>query len=108
MLQGKLNQIATYWQPGKRDPYGLIEWGAPRLLKVRWQAHQKLIRNKAGVEAVSDAVVYTTEDINLSGRLYLGESTATDPTTLPGSREPQAKSSMVGLDGEIVGWKVWL
>jgi len=33
---------------------------------------------------------------------------ATDPTTLPGSREPQAKSSMVGLDGEIVGWKVWL
>ena len=111
MLHDKLNQVATYWPPGVPDPFGGTTWGEPRVIKVRWQAHQKLIRNKAGVEVVSDAVVYVTEDIDLSGRLYLGESTATDPTDskqITGTREPQAKSSMVGLDGEIVGWRVWL
>lgn len=111
MLLGKLNQIATYWAPGKRDPFGGVSWGKPQIIKVRWQEHQKLIRNKAGLEVVSDAVVYTTEDIDLSGRLYLGKSTATNPTDseqVRGAREPQAKSSMVGLNGEIVGWKVWL
>ncbi len=108
MLQDKLNQVATYWPPGVPDPFGGTSWGKPRLLKVRWQAHQKLIRNREGKEVVSEAIVYTTEELDLDGRICLGESTADDPTTLSGSRAIQAMASMVGLSGEIVGWKYWL
>lgn len=108
MLEGKLNQVATYWAPGKKDPFGGKEWGVPQRIMVRWQDKQKLIRNKEGKEIVSETEIYMRKNINTEGRIARGDYRVSNPAEVSGSREPQAKAEMVGIDGEVVGWKVWL
>lgn len=100
------SQKCTYWAPGVPDGFGGTSWGEPQVLDCRWQAQQKMIRDKEGLEKVSEAVVYLAQEVNLSGRLYLGESA--DLTPPEGAKEPQAIGSAVGLGGEIDHWKVWL
>ena len=99
------SQICTYWPPGKPDGFGGTTEGEPVLLKCRWQDKQQMIRDKEGLERVSQSVVYLPQPIKLDGKLLLGEHVGQPPET---ALEPQAIGNAVGLDGKSVYWKVWL
>lgn len=105
MLRGKLNHDATYWEPSAPTGFGNTGWSGPIHVRVRWQDKQQLVRDKEGREVTSDAVVYLARPINLQGRLQRGVHTG-DPGG--SAREPKAASSMEMLDGQTVGYKVWL
>jgi len=107
-------QKATYWPPDKPGGWGGMAYKSPQEILVRWQDKQQLIRAKDGREVVSQAVIYTKDRVQLEGRLCLGVSTEQKPNSVmddsdrPATFEPLAVSSMVELDGTIVGYKVWV
>lgn len=75
-----LRQIVTYWSPGVPDGFGGITFGAPIQIKGRWEDRTDLFIDPQGKEVRSAARVYVVQDVALRGYLFLGTSTAADPT----------------------------
>ena len=98
-----LNQAATYFPPAGQSGFGDPLFGAPVSVKVRWQDKADLFRDAQGREVVSSAVVYVSQDVEVSGRIGLG--TLTDPANAKEIRQrgtsPSRTASM-----ELV--KLWL
>ena len=72
------NQTATRWTPVTTDIYGNSSYTLSTL-KVRWEDKQIKTTDFRGNEIISNAIVYTGEDIGPGDYLYLGTSTATTP-----------------------------
>lgn len=112
MIEHLLNQTATYWPPGEPTGYGGYTWPVKVEIPVRWQEKMQMVRSKTGEERVSNAEVWTLVDIDLEGRIYRGTTPSPtppmDPAEGPVAYEPIAKQELVGLDGEVIGWKVFL
>lgn len=106
MIEDKLNQVCTYWEPGEEDMFGNPSWSAPQVLACRWEDKQKLIRDKTGEQVVSQSEVWIVVQVRDKGRLVKGESADLLPPS--DSFEPRKIDELVGLDGQRVGWKVWL
>lgn len=77
-----LRQTATYWGSPTPDGLGGYTYAAPVSLSVRWTDRQEVIQNSRGEEVVSRSKVFTSIDVESEGYLYLGTSSATDPTTV--------------------------
>lgn len=110
MIGHALNQAATLWI-GKPSPFGGYEWIERRVIRVRWQDKQQLVRDRQGVERVSSATVYSEVEVPFDARLAKGEHTIADPTDPDAAIEswtPMAREEMVDLSGRTVGWKVFL
>jgi len=86
-LTRNLRQAATYWSPGTPDGFGGTSYGSPTPMKVRWEERGELFLDSAGQESVSHSIVYTRIDVEIGGYLFLGSSTATDPTGVSGALE---------------------
>jgi len=73
---------ATYWTQGMPDGFGGYSWGSPIEYSVRWEDRNEKFIDEEGVEKLSQAVVYTNQDLAVGDYLYKGSSAASDPTTL--------------------------
>lgn len=87
-----LNQTLTYWPPGAVDRYGKPQPGSPVQKPCRWEDRSDQIISKTGQEIVSKSRVFLAEDVDIDGYVYLGVSSASDPTTVSGAQQIQAKS----------------
>jgi len=97
-----LKQKATYWAPGTPDGFGGISFGAPTKVKVHWEDRQDQYFDRGGDVRVSRAVVTIDRPVAIGGYLYLGTTTATDPTSV-GAFEIQqitAKPDLRAVDYE--------
>lgn len=107
MIENKLNQQLTYWEPtGETDIFGNPSWLPPEVLPCRWQDKQQMIRDKTGNQVVSESEVWVMAEINPQGRLFRGVSEELIPPS--GSYEPRKIGELVACGGVIAGWKVWL
>lgn len=79
-----MTQEATYWPPGANDGFGGRGVLTPVPIACRWQDDAQLFRTPEGREAVSRAVVYTSQPVALGGYLLLGRS---DSDVLPPGAE---------------------
>ena len=67
-----MTQRGLYWRPAVADGYGSVLQTGANDIYCRWEDTNELYRDKNGEEAVSKAVVYTNRDVDIGGRLYLG------------------------------------
>ena len=67
-----MNQDATYWPRTGSDMYGAPIFGPATAIKCRWEDKAIQFRDAAGVETVSDAVVYVDRQLAIGGFLVLG------------------------------------
>lgn len=74
-LTKNLNQTVVYWGNPQPDGFGGHSYDDPVEVDARWQHKQELFVNVAGQEVRSAAIVYTDQDVDLDGYLYLGELT---------------------------------
>lgn len=103
-----MNQVATYWAPGANDGFGGLVYGAPVLIKCRWQERVTLVRNAQGREVPSRAVVYVDRKLLPQGMLILGDFVASlDPLAI-GASEILSSGSSPNLRATLELNKVWL
>lgn len=79
------NQIATYWASPVSDGLGGNTYSPPVILKVRWEERQEEFIDSRGETQVSNAVVWTSEEVSIRGCLALGEYSDFDPTKVLGA-----------------------
>lgn len=103
-----MNQEATYWSPGQNDGMGGLVYGAPVLIKCRWQDRVTLVRNAQGREVPSRSVVYADRPLEAQGMLLQGDHlTSLDPLAVRASEILSAGSSP-NLRATQTLHKVWL
>ena len=91
------NQPATYWAKGARDSSGDTTFAAAKAITVRWEERSVVFTNAAGEEARADSMVFVKEDMEEGDFLFLGTSTAADPTTVVAAQEIQGSSKIPQL-----------
>ncbi len=94
-------QTVTYWSPGTNDGFGNVIFGAPVFRKARWEDKVELFRDQSGNEVISTATVYLGVDVANKGYLFLGESTAANPTLVSDAREIRAFRKIPNLKGNL-------
>lgn len=84
LLQGVLNQTATYWPPST----GIDDYGQPILeagveLMCRWEDTQEEFVAPNGEKEISRARVFLEQDVVVGGLLYLGGLDVTGASDFP-------------------------
>ena len=80
-----LNQTITYWSPATINKYGDLAFDTPVTINGRWENSVQLVADSKGREFTSRAKVYLFSDVENEGYLFLGTSSAADPTTVEGA-----------------------
>lgn len=99
MGQRHLHQTLTYWPPSAEDRYGKPVSGTPVQKACRWEDRTDEVQSKTGQQVTSRSRVFLDDDVDIDGYVYLGVSDATDPTTVDGAYEIQAKGRQPDLRG---------
>lgn len=96
---------ATYWAQQAQDGFGGENWLDPVLIDCRWESMSLEVLSVAykaiGEETIDDSVVYTRVPLKEGGYLYLGESAATNPTTVKKAYVIRSTSVVPSLNGRI-------
>jgi len=79
-----LNETITHWAVTDNG-LGGMSYALPVQLRGRWEDKNELFRNVAGEEAVSDAIVYLSQDAAIGDWIFRGASV--DATPPSGARE---------------------
>jgi len=66
-------QTAVYWGTPVADGYGGKDFADPVEISCRWENTTEKIMNSNGEEVVSRAQVFTTQDVDELGYLFLGD-----------------------------------
>lgn len=74
MIANYLNQTATWYKAGKLDMYGAPSYTEQKI-KVRWEFKRRLVRNKEGIEVVSECRVFCQEPVKAGDKLKYGDAT---------------------------------
>ena len=83
MAKRHLRQDVTQWPVTGSDGFGGFTYGAPILLKGRWEDKTVLFLTLENEEVASNAIVYLSIDIAVGDWFGLGDLTATnDPTVI--------------------------
>ena len=76
MLQRKCTQTAVYWGNPQEDGYGGKTWDDPVEIMCRWEEKTQFLgligEDGMGERTISRALVYTLQDVEINGLLYLG------------------------------------
>lgn len=83
-------QCVTYWAPGASDGFGGTNYGTPVAFKGRWEDRQEQFMDTHNQLSLSKAIIYLPKGNvtpEIGGYLFLGESTAADPTQVKGAHE---------------------
>lgn len=99
MITRAYTQTATYWGSPTSDGTGGQSYDAPVELKVRWEERQEEFLTAEGETEVSNAIVWTSQDVDILGYLFLGASVAVDPTRVTGAFRILAVRSIPSLRG---------
>lgn len=97
-----LKQTATYKTPGTPDGYGGVTGQATSTIDCRWVSKFSLIKNEAGEEVVSRAVVITENKLAIGGHLDLTGGEADQEGYI------MAIGSTPSVDGAVFLNKCWL
>lgn len=100
-INRNLRQDITYWPPGSPDGFGGVSYGTPAARLGRWEDKSDLFIDTDGQEVRSIAIVYLKEDVSLQGYLFLGTSTASNPTLINRAFEIRAFSKIPNLQGKL-------
>lgn len=98
-LARNLLQTATLWTRGSVDSYGDPTFAAPVSLLVRWEQKTELFINVRGEERRSNSIVFLDRDVSIGDFLFLGTSTATDPTAVLEAQQVQDFRKIPSLNG---------
>lgn len=90
---------ATYWSRGTPDGFGGYSWSSPTEISVRWESKNEIFKDEQGEDQVSNAIIYTDQDLEIGAYIYKGSSAATDPTTLADSHEIKQVNATPSIDG---------
>lgn len=71
-----MRQDITYWAPTGENEYGAPAYGAPVLLRGRWEDSTQQFRTPQGDEAVSKAIIWVPQDVTIDGYLARGDHLA--------------------------------
>ena len=114
ILKKYCKQIAVYWGAGSVDGFGVVTYGAPIEVFVRWSEKMDLFIDSDGEQKTSRSVVLVLQDTDINGFLYLGslpdlsDSEKVDPNTLSSARKIKAKTEVPNLRVTDQVRKVWL
>lgn len=72
MLIRTFNQTAVYWGKPEEDGSGGKTYANPVEIKCRWEDKQIIVNAADGKEVSSSSQVFTTEDLEEQGYLFLG------------------------------------
>ncbi len=76
-------QECTYWGSPVQGGFGDMVFSSPVKLACRWEDRNEKFVNAQGEEQVSNAIVWTFDQLEVGGYLIRDDYTATsDPTTL--------------------------
>ena len=103
LLNGSLNQTATYWEFLGVDQFGDSIFEAPTTIFVRWEDESRLVSNSKGQERFTKSTVWYDEsyDITVNSFLALGDETTTsDPRPLINAYLVKETKFAVDLSGE--------
>ena len=81
MSAARFPQQITYWA-ATPDGFGGNTFSDPQVIKGRWEDSVEETVDSAGNKIISRAIVYLATDIEVGGYLFLGNSTANDPTLI--------------------------
>lgn len=75
----------TFWAPSVRDEYGKITYAAPLVFKGWWEDRIVDMLGPKGETFVSRSSVHCPDSVPiiLDGWMFLGSSSAPDPTVVP-------------------------
>lgn len=115
LISGAMKQTAVYWASPVASGFGGYTFDDPVEIDVRWEVRQELFIDARGNEVRSSAVVYTGQDVDLGGYMFLGglddlDSTVIDPEDVSTGRvyEIRGFSKSPTIDGTQYVRKVWL
>lgn len=78
LLNRIAKQTAVYWGSPVAGGYGANTYADPVEILIRWEEATEMVLGKDGKEIQSRAQVYTLQDVDEQGYLYLGELTDLD------------------------------
>lgn len=80
VLNRNCKQTAVYWGTPVDDGYGGFTFAEPVEIKVRWEEKSEVFTDDKGQEKLSLALVYSLQDVDKNGYIYLGELADFDST----------------------------
>ena len=83
MLMRSYRQKATYWGVPTSNGVGGESFATPVVLLVRWEDRKEQFTMEDGELAVSNAIVFVKQDVEIGGYLYLGETDEASPHLIP-------------------------
>lgn len=107
-IRSMLNQTATYWAPGGYSVEGAITFSSPVSIPCRWESKREIFIDNLGKEKRSQALVFVDRELQETGYLYLGSSTATDPLSLSGTYEIKATKAVPSISAAETEYSVFL
>ena len=110
LARAAYNMDVTYWAPVGDGSYGSSSgFGAPTILKCRWEDRQDQALSQSGEEFTTAAVVYVPVPVEIGGFLSLGDKlAATDPTMLSDAHEIKGLTSIPSIRNVITERKALL
>lgn len=108
MFTADYKHKATYWGSPSKDGWGSVTFSSPVILDVRWENIAERVLSYKGEEFVSRSVIWVKIDLELGGYLFLGESSAADPTSLNNAFEIRMIHEVPDFRGMFVERKVFL
>lgn len=107
-----LKQTAVYWATPLPDGWGGQTYSDPVEISVRWENKSEMFIDSKGNEVRSRSIVYVSQDIDISGYLFLGKlidlDSSQDPDTQTGAYQVKSFTKVPNLKGTEYARKVWL
>ena len=110
-LLRKLRDSITHWPLTGSDGFGGFTFGAPILLKGRWQDKNEVFITPNNEEVVSAAIVYLNTDIAEGDYLAQGDHATVpiaNPATLSTAHRVRNYGRSTDLRGLVALRKAWL
>lgn len=103
-----LKQTVTVWEPGSKDEWGKVTWSTPVTISARWEERREEFLNDRGQIEVSQAVVNTNTSVSTGAWVFLGTSTASDPTTVSGAFPVKRSQKIPSLNAKDFVYRLFL
>ncbi len=100
-------QVVTFWS-STPDGMGGYTYGSPTAVRAFYAAKNQVIEDNQGRSITSNSIVYVDSDVSSEGYIFLGTSTASDPTTVSGASRILRYDVNYSLNGEARLRKVYL
>ena len=106
-ISGMLNQNITIWVQNGTDQFGKPKFNSPTTVKGRREQKSELFKGSDATDKVTTAIFYTESTIPTPRSwVYLGTSTASDPTAVSNAAEIEQVQIMPSVNAQITLTKI--